>query len=491
MDIIIKNNDFGQNLHTSCDVWADIGECTKNPMYMLDKCPKSCEIKKKTKLFDSLFIERLNHCMALLETNNYNNSYASNYILNELIPYLRKINFNDLNFIYQFLKSNNVINQKLLDFAENDNNIEFTNSYIKTIYDTFKDIADTTSISIQNSLKKIIVKRCQKVNAKNDLRFSFEDQCINYIKTDTGLNKTIVDYCNTGDNMKNNYCTQLDNSIIQGRINKSLPVNSDLSTDMNNARINYTKKKLKDSKYVDDYSMNYINNEYKILIDNLNSNTNARNSKYLELVDKDAIKFCEDNYLEYENSTKTFCKKTFTTYKAVPDVSNSINKITEQNCLINNKFITDTECNKFANDNKNYIKFISPNNKYCSSNHNIVNDYCQNYYKNTENKINDLLIQDNCNNFSSFENKEKNNDTVLYNVELESFGNKEKDLILHNVELESFENMNTTSIFLIILGLIVIAVFGVLFYKKYIANKKTNNNNNNNNNNNSTINNSN
>ena len=73
--------------------------------------------------------------------------------------------------------------------------------------------------------------------------------------------------------------------------------------------------------------------------------------------------FENDNYLEFENTTKPFCKQSYNTYKSVPDINNSLNKITEQNCLYNNKFVTDTECNKFANDNKNYIKFINANNR--------------------------------------------------------------------------------------------------------------------------------
>jgi len=447
MNYIIKNSNYNINKNTNdnCDNWADHGECTSNNNYMLELCPKSCKDKNKNKLFDSLFIERLNSCISLLETSNYTNTYAINYIINELIPYLKKINSNNITKVYNYLLANKVIYQKLLNFAENDANIEFTNNYIKYIYTEFKDIPD-----IIDSMKNIIVKRCKKVNKDKSYRFSTEEQCFNYIKTDTGLNKTIVDYCNTDDNMKNQYCTNLDNSIIQGHVNKILPVNTELATNINNARINYTKNKLKNSKYTDEYSINYLNNEYKTLIDNLNISTTDRNIKYLDLVDKDAMKFCEDNYLEFENTTKPFCKQSYNTYKSVPDINNSLNKITEQNCLYNNKFVTDTECNKFANDNKNYIKFINPNNKYCSTDDNIVSDYCQNYYKNTENKINDLLIQNNCNNFSTFQNKNDN----------------DNNLVLHNVELESFENKN--NYYILVFILIFIFIILSIYYHKNI-----------------------
>lgn len=447
IDLIINNDKFNsENKDPSCDSWADSGECTRNPTYMLQSCPKSCKDKDKNKLFNSLFDERLDYCRKLLESSNYTNEYAIKYILNELIPYLKKIYNNNIANIFTYLKSKDIINQKILDFAENDNNIEFTNNYIKSIYEEFKDIPE-----INNSFKKIIVKRCKKVNSSNSLRFSVEDQCINYIKTDTGLNQTIIDYCNDKDNMKNSYCTDLDNSIINSRTpGKTLPVNLELANNLNNARINYTKNKLKSSNYTDDYSIKYINNQYKTLVDLQNTNSNDRNKKYIEMIDKDTIKYCEDNYLEYENTTKPFCKQTFDKFKSALEINNSINKIKEQTCLLNNKFITDTECNKYANEDKNYIKFINANNKYCSIGDNITNQYCQDYYKNTENKINQVLIQNNCNNMAPFDNKEEEH-------------------ILHNVELESFENnieYNFSFIYMLLLFVIIALLIPCYFKSK-------------------------
>ena len=30
--------------HNKCSFWANNGECTKNPLWMLQKCPKSCQV---------------------------------------------------------------------------------------------------------------------------------------------------------------------------------------------------------------------------------------------------------------------------------------------------------------------------------------------------------------------------------------------------------------------------------------------------------------
>lgn len=30
--------------HNSCSYWAGIGECSKNPLWMLDNCPVSCKV---------------------------------------------------------------------------------------------------------------------------------------------------------------------------------------------------------------------------------------------------------------------------------------------------------------------------------------------------------------------------------------------------------------------------------------------------------------
>ena len=459
VDTINKNSNYNpnQNNHKDCDKWADSGECTNNSIYMLDNCAKSCNEKKKNNLFNNLFNERLKICVNLLQTSNYTNEYATNYILKELIPYLKKINNNNITNIYTYLTTNNVINQAFFNFAENDANIEFTNNYIKSIYTEFKDISD-----IINSMKNIIVKRCKKVDSTNTYRFSTEDQCKNYITTDTGLNQSIVDYCNLNDNMKNQYCTDLDNSIIEGRKSgKTLPVNIDLANKLNDVKINYVKNIIKNKNQQDDYSIKYINNQYKTLIDSQNTNVTDRNKKYLEMIDKDTIKYCEDNYLEYENTTKPLCKQTYTTYKSVPEINNSINKIKEQNCLYNNKFITDTECQTYANDDKNYIKFINANNKYCSTGDNITNQYCQDYYKNTENKINQLLIQNNCNNFSSFDNKE--DEKTLHNVELESFNN--------NTECTFYTEYTFYFIMFIIFVFLIVCLF------MNPSNKKNKNNN--------------
>ena len=457
MNAVIKNTTFDitKNSNANCESQALLGKCITDSANMFSNCPKSCNDDKKIPLLIELFTERLKLCLSLLETSNYTNEYAINYILNELIPFIRKTNGNDSNKIFNHLSTLNVVNQKLIDFAENDNNIEFTNNYIKQIYNELKDMP-----VIATSMKKIIVKRCKLKNKDNINRFTIEDQCSNYIKTDNDLNQTILDYCNIDDNMKNDYCTKLDNSIIQGKKDNKLVVNSELATNMNNSKIKYVKNKLKSTNYTDTYSTNYLNNEYKTLVDNLTTNVNDRNTKYLDLVDTDAIKFCEDNYLEYENETKPFCKQTYTTYKDIPDINNSANKITSNNCVYNNKFVSDPKCIEFANDNRNYIKFIEPTNKYCSIDDNITNDFCQKYYKNTENKLNDLIIKSNAvTKPESFNNNENDNDN---------------DKILHNVELESFTDNSSHTIIIWILFIVLFAYLVIILTNKYKVNKVKN-----------------
>ena len=397
---------------------------------------------QSVKLFNSLLIERINYFLTTLENSNYTDNNSSNFILNELIPYIKSINNNDLSKVYQYLKDKNIINQKLLDFAENDNNIEFTNNYINYIYNIFKDINDLTSLSIQNSLKRIITKRCKKTNKDNQLRYQVEDQCKSFLKTNTDLNQIVLDYCNA-DNIQGKYCSDLDDLIINNRVNKvDLPVNADLSNGLNMQRMNLNKTKLIDSKYTNDSAINYFNNQFKQLTD-LETDVNKRTNRYNEIVlTPDALKYCEDNYLDTENK---FCKPTLAKYNTQQNAQNTVNKIKEQNCLYNNKFVSDTDCNNYANDNKNYNKFIKANNNYCSKDDNIANDYCQKYYKNAENKINDLLMQNSCTKMSAFENK------------------KVKELILHNVELESFENNNDNNYLFIILLIIAVIFISIIF----------------------------
>jgi hypothetical protein len=206
--------------------------------------------------------------------------------------------------------------------------------------------------------------------------------------------------------------------------------------------INLNKTKLIDSKYTDDSAIKYFNNQFKQLTD-LEPSIEFRANKYNQYVlTTDALKYCEDNYLDAENK---FCKPTLAKYNTQPNVQNTLNKIKEQNCLYNNKFVSDTDCNNYANDNKNYNKFIKANNNYCSKDDNIANDYCQKYYKNAENKINDLLMQNSCTKMSAFENK------------------KEKELIIHNVELESFENNDNNNYLFIILLIIAIIFISIIF----------------------------
>ena len=247
------------------------------------------------------------------------------------------------------------------------------------------------------------------------------------------------------------YCTDLDNTNITNKINKKdYIVNTKLGDDLMKQRMDLTKQKLIESKYTDPYAISYFNKEFKSLVD-LDKTTNVKNYNDFVLT-PDALKYCEDNYLDTENK---FCKSTFATYSNQNNVVKTADKIKEQTCLYNNNFITDTECQTYANDDKNYIKFINANNKYCSTNDNIINKYCQDYYKNTENKINQSLIQNNCNNFSSF-------------------NNKEEEKTLHNVELESFDN-NTDYIFYFIMLIIFVLLIGCLFMNP--SNKKNKNNN--------------
>jgi hypothetical protein len=391
------------------------------------------------KLFNALFIERINYYLTILQNSNYTDNTATNFILNELIPYLKNKSNNDISKLYDVLSRElKLVTPELINFVET-KDPELTNSFLKSIYDLFKNIDKNP---IRESWIKIMTKNCQQTNKDNQLRYQVEDQCKSFLKTNTELNKTVLDYCNA-DNIQGKYCSDLDDLIINNRVNKvDLPVNVDLSKDLNMQRINLNKTKLIDSKYTDDSAIKYFNNQFKQLTD-LEPSIEFRANKYNQYVlTTDALKYCEDNYLDTENK---FCKPTLAKYNTQQNVQNTVNKIKEQNCLYNNKFVSDTDCNNYANNNKNYNKFIKANNNYCSKDDNIANDYCQKYYKNAENKINDLLIQNSCTKISAFENK------------------KEKELIIHNVELESFENNDNNNYLFIILLIIAIIFISIIF----------------------------
>ena len=393
--------------------------------------------KYNNTLIGNLISGKITYCAKKIVELNYTDNYSINFYKNEIIPNILKTTNNDISKLYDVLSRElKLVTPELINFVET-KDPELTNSFLKYIYDLFKNVDKNP---IRYSWIKIMTQNCQQTNKDNELRYQVEDQCKSFLKTNTELNKTVLDYCNA-DNIQGKYCSDLDDLIINNRVNKvDLPVNADLSNNINIQRINLNKTKLIDSKYTDDSAIKYFNNQFKQLTD-LETDVNKRTNRYNEIVlTPDALKYCEDNYLDTENK---FCKPTLMTYNTQQNTKNTLNKIKEQTCLYNNNFVNDKNCNEYSNQPENYNKFIKANNTYCSTDENIANEYCQSYYKNVETNLNNQLLNGSCTKMSAFENK------------------------------ESFENDNLT-ISLIIFIICIILFVSILGIKKVYNNNNSN-----------------
>jgi hypothetical protein len=368
------------------------------------------EMKKKynLELLNSITINKLEYTLKKLKDTNYNDQFSSDFVFNEWIPFLNIVNNNNILEVYKGLSGRefNLINTEFITFVEK-NDPELTNAFIKKIYDMFKNVENTL---IRQSWIKLMTGNCQKLNDKNQLRYQVEPQCQDFLKTNTDLNKTVLDFCNST-NIQGKYCTDLDNTNITNKINKKdYIVNTKLGDDLMKQRMDLTKQKLIESKYTDPYAISYFNKEFKSLVD-LDKTTNVKNYNDFVLT-PDALKYCEDNYLDTENK---FCKPTFATYSNQNNVVKTADKIKEQTCLYNNNFVTNADCNNYSNDDKNYNKFIQANNKYCSTEDNIANEYCQKYYQNVEDTLTKNLQSENCTKASAFTNLESFDNDIEYN----------------------------------------------------------------------------
>lgn len=186
----------------NCTAWAVRGECDMNPGYMLNMCPKACAAANNNNIYNKLFLDRLQNSVGTLESSNYTNVYASDYILLELIPYLKKIYSNDLSKVYKYLKDNKIITPKLIYTAEINNNYT-TNLFINKIYNMFKDIPDNTETSIANSYKGISINNC--IDIKN-----IADSKCDSIRNDNSnyavFTQPMYLYCNANENMNTDFC---------------------------------------------------------------------------------------------------------------------------------------------------------------------------------------------------------------------------------------------------------------------------------------------
>ena len=375
------------------------------------------EIKKKynLNLVKSLQENKQKYIIKKLKESNYNDKFSIDFILNEVIPLHLILNNNDINKIYNilFTTTNSLNVDELIQYVEK-NDPELTNIFIKKIYDMFKNIDNNP---IRNSWIKLMSGNCAKLNKDNQLKYQVEKSCLDFLKTNTELNKTVLDFCNS-DNIHGKYCTDLDNLVITNKINKlELPINNDLATALSKQRMDLNKQKLIDSKYTDQNAINYFNNQFKQLVD-LEKSTSA-NLYNTYVLTPDALNYCEDNYLDTDNK---FCKPTLNTYSNQQNVNKAIDKIKEQSCLYNNNFVTDKNCNDYSSKTENYNKFIKANNNYCSTNDNIATEYCQSYYKNVENQLTNQIQSENCSKSSTFKNNEtfENNETSESNIKPQS-----------------------------------------------------------------------
>lgn len=361
-------------------------------------------------LLNNLFGHQIEYSLQKLIESNYTDKFAIEFMLNDFIPWLNMGTNNNLDEVYfelskEGVKKKNLINQQFITYVET-KDPELTNDFIKKIYDMFKNVDKSL---IQQSWIRLMTGNCQKLNNQNQLRYQVEPQCQTFLKTNSELNKTVLDFCNAN-NIQGKYCTDLDNSNITNKIaKKEYNVNTKLGDDLMKQRMDLTKQKLIESKYTDPYAINYFNKEFKTLVD-LDNTTNIKNYNDYVLT-PDSLKYCEDNYLDTENK---FCKPILATYANQNTVIKSVDKIKEQSCLYNNNFVANVDCNNYSNLPQNYNKFIQANNKYCSSEDNIANEYCQKYYKNVEDKLTQNLQSENCTK-SSFTNLEPFENDMEYN----------------------------------------------------------------------------
>lgn len=372
------------------------------------------EMNKKynKSLLNELTSNKLEYALKKIKESNYTDEYAISFIFNEWIPYINMETNNNINEVFRALSGRDfkLINQEFITYVEK-NDPELSNVFIKKIYDMFKNVDKSL---IQQSWIRLMTGNCQKLNSQNQLRYQVEPQCQTFLKTNQELNKTVLDFCNTN-NIQGKYCTDLDNSNITNKIaKKEYNVNTKLGDDLMKQRMNLTKQKLIESKYTDPYAISYFNKEFKSLAD-LDNKTNIKNYNEYVLT-PESLKYCEDNYLDIENK---FCKPTLATYANQNSVIKTVDKIKEQTCIYNNNFVTDADCNTYSNLPQNYNKFIQSNNKYCSSEDNIANEYCQKYYKNVEDKLTQNLQSENCtkssfSNLESFENDMEYNFNFIY-----------------------------------------------------------------------------
>lgn len=186
----------------NCTAWTVRGDCDTNPEYMLNMCPKACAAANNNNIYNKLFLDRLQNSVGILESSNYTNVYSSDYILLELIPYLKKIYSNDLSKVYKYLKDNKIITPKLIYTAEINNNYT-TNLFINKIYNMFKDIPDNTETSIANSYKGISINNC--IDIKN-----IADSKCDSIRNDNSnyavFTQPMYLYCNANENMNTDFC---------------------------------------------------------------------------------------------------------------------------------------------------------------------------------------------------------------------------------------------------------------------------------------------
>lgn len=343
--------------------------------------------------------ESINYFQKKLEETDYTDENSVNFMMKFFIP-AHLAGFAHKGELYILLIKNNFINDKLINYVE-EYDIELTNPYLSLLYSTFKDLPNTP---IRASWIKITTSKCKLENSDKKLRYQVEQECRDFIKSNTELNDTVLNFCNA-ENIQGQYCSDLDNAIIENRIkNIDLPVNADLADNLNQNRKKFNKQILITSNYSDVNAINYFNNQFKQLTD-IETNPDNRLAQYQQYITTpEALKYCEDNYLDSNNP---FCKSTLTTYGSQATVLDSLNKIKEQNCLYNNNFVTNAECIEYANKPENYNKFIQSNNTYCSTGDNIASDYCQNYYKNVEDNLSKQIVNTGfCNKTSSFENND-------------------------------------------------------------------------------------
>eukprot|EP00510_Aplanochytrium_minuta_P002747 CAMPEP_0184019082 /NCGR_PEP_ID=MMETSP0954-20121128/8542_1 /TAXON_ID=627963 /ORGANISM="Aplanochytrium sp, Strain PBS07" /LENGTH=229 /DNA_ID=CAMNT_0026300685 /DNA_START=1294 /DNA_END=1983 /DNA_ORIENTATION=- len=86
-----------RNMHASCDSWADVGECEKNPNYMLEHCKPACKVCTPKYKFSGEVKWNFEY-FVVNKRGDVVNRYPTGTLMNDqsILSYLRKLAAEDV-----------------------------------------------------------------------------------------------------------------------------------------------------------------------------------------------------------------------------------------------------------------------------------------------------------------------------------------------------------------------------------------------------------